>query len=71
MAEQFQVIAILDGLKIQDIQRSLNIEDNIQNIFKSGEGAGASGSFFFFSNDHSLIIKTLQGNEKKVLFNMI
>jgi hypothetical protein len=28
-------------------------------IFKSGEGAGRSGSFFFFSHDRKWIIKTM------------
>ena len=50
---------------------SLKIEDNIDNIFKSGEGAGKSGSFFFFSNDNQFIIKTMRGNEKQVLLNML
>jgi hypothetical protein len=32
-------------------------------IFKAGEGAGRSGSFFFFSHDHKFIIKTMTSSE--------
>lgn len=40
-------------------------------VFKAGQGAGKSGSFFFFSYDNKFIIKTLRYNEKQVLINMI
>ena len=40
-------------------------------VFKSGEGAGASGSFFFFSYDNKFIIKTLRGKEKDILLKML
>lgn len=36
-------------------------------MFRAGEGAGASGSFFFFSYDHRFIIKTLNTEEVKLL----
>ena len=38
---------------------------------QSGQGAGKSGSFFFFSHDKKLIIKTMRGNEKSILSNML
>jgi len=28
-------------------------------VFNAGEGAGRSGSFFFFSHDNKFIIKTI------------
>ena len=40
-------------------------------VFQAGEGAGKSGSFFFFSHDNKLIIKTLQGHEKNLLLGML
>ena len=40
-------------------------------MFKAGEGAGQSGSFFFFSKDSKFLIKTMRGSEKKVLLNML
>lgn len=32
-------------------------------VFKAGEGAGRSGSFFFFSHDRKFIIKTMTKGE--------
>jgi len=61
----------LDGIKPTEIAASLNINDNIHNIFQSGQGAGKSGSFFFFSNDNKYLIKTMNVSEKRVLFNML
>lgn len=50
---------------------SLQVADNINNVFKAGEGVGQSGSFFFFSKDNKLLIKTMRGTEKKVLLSML
>lgn len=50
---------------------SLDLERNRQQVFKAGEGAGASGSFFFFSKDGKYIIKTLKRGEKDVFLNLI
>jgi 1-phosphatidylinositol-4-phosphate 5-kinase len=47
------------------------LELNRERVFKAGEGAGASGSFFFFSHDGRFLIKTLRGNEKDILLNML
>ena len=44
---------------------------NRKKVFKAGEGAGASGSFFFFSNDNRFLIKTLGQEEMMVLFRML
>ena len=54
----------LDKIKPEDLAQSLNLVDNITATFKAGEGAGASGSFFFRSADKKFIIKTMRGNEK-------
>ena len=32
-------------------------------VFKAGEGAGKSGSFFFFSHDDRFIVKTMSQGE--------
>ena len=61
----------LDDVKCSDVIQSLNIQDNIQNVFKAGEGVGQSGSFFFFSKDNKFLIKTMRGSEKKILLNML
>ena len=49
----------LDGIEPMDIKNSLDNDTNRKMIFKAGEGAGASGSFFFFSFDNKFLIKTL------------
>lgn len=51
--------------------KSLDLDSNRNAIFKAGEGAGASGSFFFFSFDKRFIIKTMKAAEKKILLDMI
>ena len=53
------------------MMKSLSIEDNRSMVFKAGEGAGKSGSFFFFSHDNRFLIKTLQGNEKNIFLGML
>ena len=68
---KFAKIMELDGITCEDIMKSLNIKDNIKNVFKAGEGVGQSGSFFFFSKDNKLLIKTMRGSEKKVLLGML
>ena len=37
---KFKKIMALDGVTTKDIMNSLKIEDNIQNVFKAGQGAG-------------------------------
>jgi len=61
----------LDGIEPKDIIHSLDNEANRKMIFKAGEGAGASGSFFFFSHDNRFIIKTLRGTEREDLIKML
>ena len=46
-------------LDLDTIKASLSPKYNRSQIFKSGEGAGRSGSFFFFSHDNKFIVKTL------------
>jgi hypothetical protein len=40
-------------------------------VFKAGEGAGASGSFFFFSYDSKFLIKTMTNAEKDTLLSRL
>ena len=61
----------LDGVKETEIMESLNLNDNVSSIFKSGEGMGKSGSFFFFSKDQKFVIKTMRRDEKKILIDML
>jgi len=61
----------MDGISQKTLIDSLNLEFNSENVFSAGEGAGASGSFFFFSYDNKFIIKTLTKEEKAVFSGMI
>ena len=38
-------------------------EFNREMVFKAGEGAGASGSFFFYSHDSRFLVKTMTKSE--------
>ena len=49
--ELFHDILEMDGLSQVNIIESLSVEQNQKQIFRAGEGSGASGSFFFFSYD--------------------
>ena len=61
----------LDGIEPKEIIYSLDSDLNRKMIFKAGESAGASGSFFFFSHDDKFIIKTLRGTERIDLIKML
>jgi hypothetical protein len=61
----------LDGITPEDIISSLSVERNRNAVFKAGQGAGLSGSFFFFSHDNRFIIKTLNAGELKNLLKMV
>lgn len=50
---------------------SLAPKYNRDQVFKSGEGAGRSGSFFFFSHDRRFIIKTMTDGELKLYLKQI
>ena len=40
-------------------------------MFKSGQGAGKSGSFFFYSFDNKFLIKTISQAEKNLFLSML
>lgn len=47
------------GSQLTNFHESLSPKFNRDMVFKAGEGAGRSGSFFFFSHDRKFIIKTM------------
>ena len=49
--------------QVASFHSSLSPKYNRDSVFKSGEGAGRSGSFFFFSHDRKYIIKTMTQTE--------
>ena len=50
---------------------SLSPKFNRDAVFKAGEGAGRSGSFFFFSHDRKFIIKTMTSCELKLMLKIL
>ena len=53
------------------LEQSLSPIFNREQVFKSGEGAGKSGSFFFFSHDKKYLIKTMFENEFQVMLRIL
>ena len=70
-AEKFAELMKLDNISPQDMMNSMSLEKNRDMVFNAGEGAGQSGSFFFYSHDNRFLIKTLRGQEKKHMLNML
>lgn len=62
--DKFDRILELDNIDCDQLIKSFDVEMNRGMVFKAGQGAGKSGSFFFFSHDNKFIIKTLRYNEK-------
>ena len=53
------------------LYQSLSPKYNRESVFQTGEGAGASGSFFFFSHDKKFIIKTIPKEELDELLRLL
>jgi len=68
---KFARIMKLDKVSPEDVIQSLSVEENIEQVFQAGEGAGLSGSFFFFSKDKRFLIKTIEKSEIEVLLGML
>ena len=52
------------------LHASLSPKFNRDMVFKAGECAGSSGSFFFFSHDQKFLIKTMTDVELKLLLEI-
>ena len=50
---------------------SLSPKFNRDAVFKAGEGAGRSGSFFFFSHDRKFIVKTMTTQELQLFLRLL
>lgn len=68
---EFKEILQMDGISQDDIIKSLEVTMNRRKVFEAGESSGASGSFFFFSFDNKLLLKTILKEESKTLRDMI
>lgn len=69
--EVFKAIRALDEIENKDLIASLDPSKNISSIQKSGEGAGASGSFFFFTSDKRFTMKTMSIKEINHLLRVL
>ena len=67
----FKSILEQNSIKPQVLIESLDPTSNRDMVFKAGEGAGASGSFFFFSHDREFIIKSMSSSELKCFLKML
>ena len=64
MIDHFKKLYALWGINnFADFYNSLSPKYNRDMIFKAGEGAGRSGSFFFFSHDQKFVVKTMTATE--------
>ena len=68
---KFAQIMVMDEISPEDVMESLSVEMNRHMVFKAGQGAGLSGSFFFFSHDNKFLIKTVNELEMKILLGML
>lgn len=67
----FQQIRILDSLSLEKVLESLDPLLNKESIFRVDESKGKSGSFFLFTNDSLLTIKTIKRNERKEMLRFL
>ena len=59
------------GLDMNALKASLSPKFNRDMVFRAGEGAGASGSFFFFSHDNKFLIKTMTDTEMTLMMRLL
>jgi len=71
MGTSFSEVFSNSGFTLKQLNESLNPKFNRSMVFKAGEGAGRSGSFFFFSHDNRFIIKTLTNYELKLFLRIL
>lgn len=72
MMERFKRLFELWGINdFANFYASLSPKFNREMIFKAGEGAGRSGSFFFFSHDRKFVIKTMTTGELTLVKKML
>jgi 1-phosphatidylinositol-4-phosphate 5-kinase len=67
----FQSILESNDITLDSLMTSLNPKTNRDSVFRAGEGAGASGSFFFFSKDKRFIIKTMSSDELTLFLKLL
>jgi len=69
--DMFLKIIRASGLELRYLHASLSPQFNREMVFKAGEGAGASGSFFFYSHDSRFLVKTMTRVEVDFFLNIL
>ena len=69
--DDFAKIMRLDEISSTNMLESMSLQENCDMAFKAGQGAGASGQFFFFTHDNKFLIKTLTAAEKKLMLKIL
>lgn len=63
----FDDIRAMSGVTDGDLLNSLEPLENKESMFKIDESAGKSGSFFLFTSDNKIAIKTIKTKERKAM----
>ena len=71
LPEIFNDLRINDNITNDIMIRAFNPSKNKAAIDKMSESKGRSGSFFFYSHDKLFIIKTISGEEKNTLLDIL
>ena len=58
-------------ISMKMIAESFCPDKNREQVFKTGEGSGKSGSFFFLTHDKRFMIKTIGESEKDIMLNIL
>lgn len=53
------------------LENSFSPDKNREQIFKTGEGSGKSGSFFFMTHDKRFMIKTMSQTELQIMLKIL
>ena len=61
----------LNNLTIQLLLKSFSPELNTDQVFKTGQGSGKSGSFFFLTHDKKFMIKTISKSELNLMLEIL
>jgi 1-phosphatidylinositol-4-phosphate 5-kinase len=67
----FLALRLIDGFSSDKLSETLDLSLNSRSIQQAGESLGASGSFFFFSFDNKLVIKTITEKESNILLEIL
>lgn len=53
------------------LENSFSLELNRKQVFKTSEGSGKSGSFFFLTHDNRFMIKTVTTKELNIMLDIL